>query len=460
MKESSRIWIIRAVIIIILGGAAYKWGIPLYKHYLISPDKSLKIPTAKAKEGEFKVSFHANGALEAKVSVPVLSSIRGKIIKLVDEGVNVKAGDIIAQLDTEETERTVRNEKLKYENTVAEVKRIRNQLELLKEENKTQIQQVQVKLDFDTAELNRVKERRDHKLSLAKEKIVAGDDVEAAEAQVRAKELVVKNGELSLEMKRKEVASKENQNEVDLKTLQFVSDMAKAELDDAELKINKAIIRAPAAGMVVLAKVRDDAAGGRRPIREGDNVSPRRSLCQLPDLSSMLIKVQVSESTSPRVFLGMPVLFKLEAIQNKVYHGNVINVASLATLEDPRTGTASATGSKTFTVTIEIKEKDPSKLKPGMTAEVEFLEKSIDKAVYVPKSAIIEKNGLMTVYKKIKGSYVNVPVETGSYNDTSVCIIKGIKKGDTVALRDPTRNEDEEILSLGSGDESSSSQSK
>ncbi|MHB1458678.1 MAG: efflux RND transporter periplasmic adaptor subunit [Armatimonadota bacterium] len=454
MKQSVKIWIIRFIIIGIIAGSAYQWGIPLYKHYLTPPDKNLKVPTAVAKEGVFKVSFHVNGTLEAKVSVPVRSTMRGKIIKLVDEGAFVKAGDLIARLDTEETERTVRNEKLKYENMMAELNRIKGQLEILKEQNKTELVRVQTRLDFDKAELNRVTERRDRKLSLAREKIIASDEVESAERDVRAKQLIVTKGEMNLEMKRKEVLARENQTIEDMKNVEIVSNMAKTELEEAEAKMKKAVILAPAAGMVVLTKVRDDAAGGRRAIREGDNVSPRRSICNLPDLSTMLIKVQVSEATSPRVFVDMPVLFKLEAVLNKVFHGVVSNIANLATIEDPRTGTVRTTGARTFTVTVAITEKDPKTLKPGMTADVEFLEKSIDKAVYVPKNAIIEKNGITTVFKKDGKSFVNVPVETGSFNDTSVCIMKGVKKNDVVALRDPTRNEEEEITSLGTGENS------
>lgn len=453
MKVSARIWIIRLIVIGVIAGGIYQWGIPLYKHYLTPPDKNINVPTTIVKEGDFKVSFHQNGTLEAKVSVPVRSSMRGKIIKLIDEGVFVKAGDQIARLDTEETERTVRNEKLKYENMMAELNRIKGQLEILREQNKTELVRVQTRLDFDIAELNRVAERRDRKLSLAKEKIIASDEVEAAEREVRAKQLVVTNGEMNLEMKRKEVLARENQTIEDMKNVEIVSNMAKAELEEAESKMKRAVILAPAAGMVVLTKVRDDSAGGRRAIREGDNISPRRAICDLPDLSSMLIKAQVSEATSPRVFIDMPVLFKLEAVGNKTFNGVVTNVASLATIEDPRTGTVNKTGNKTFTVTIAITEKDPKVLKPGMTADVEFLEKSIDKAIFIPKAAIIEKNGLMTVYKKTGKSFVNVPVETGSFNDTSVCILKGVEKGDVVALRDPTRNEEEELTSLGTGGE-------
>ncbi|MHB1455448.1 MAG: efflux RND transporter periplasmic adaptor subunit [Armatimonadota bacterium] len=451
MKESTKIWIIRLIIVGLLSGVAYQWGIPLYRRYLTSSEKHIEIKTMKVKEGAFKVSFHQNGTLEARVSVPVLSEIGGKIIKLVDEGVNVKAGELIAQLDTENTKKEVQDAKLKYENYLAQIKQFENQLNIYREQNKSLITQAQLQLDYDNSELNRVKERRDRKKSLADDKIIARDDVEVVDKVVRAKELTVKIGEMNLEIRGKEAASNEYLIVSYLDTLRSISDIVKMEFDNAEMKMKKSVITAPAAGMVILAQVRGDSGGGQRVIREGDDVSPRNSICQLPDLSTMLIKAQVSESTSPRVLIGMPVLFKLEGVQNKIFHGVVTGIASLATTEDPRTGTARTTGTKTFTVTITIAEKGDRTLKPGMTADAEFLEKSINKAVYIPKSSIIEKNGTTTVFKRIGKSFVNVQVETGIVNDTSVCITKGLKKGDIIALSDPTRNEEEEILSLGSG---------
>lgn len=374
---------------------------------------------------------------------------------LVDEGTNVKTGDIIAQLDTESTKKEVQDAKLKYENYLAQIKQFENQLNIYREQNKSLITQAQMQLDYDNSELNRVKERRDRKKSLADDRIIARDDVEVVDKVVRAKELTVKIGEMNLEIRGKEAASNENLIVSYLDTLKSISDLVKMEFDSAEMKMKMAVISAPAAGMVILAQVGGDSGGGQRAIREGDDVSPRNSICQLPDLSSMLIKAQVSESTSPRVLIGMPVLFKLEAVKNRIFHGVVTSIASLATTEDPRTGTARATGTKTFTVTITITEKGTRILKPGMTADVEFLEKNINQAVYIPKNSIIEKNGITTVFKRIGKSFVNIPVETGSVNETSVCITKGLKKGDIIALRDPTRDEEEEILSLGSGSESS-----
>lgn len=429
------------IIIGAITGAVYQWGIPLYTRYLTKPDNAASIMTAKAKEGTFKVSFHQNGTLEAKVSVPVISSIRGKVIKLVHEGTMVNSGDLIAQLDTQNIEKDIRDAKLKLENYLTDIKRYESQLGMYREQNKSLIAQAQMQLDYDNSELDRVKQRRDRKKALADDKIIARDDVEPLESDVRAKELNVRVGEMNLEFKRKQAVSNEEQIKSYLASLEKYSVMIKSELNNAEMQLKKAMITAPASGMVILAQVRDNSMGRQRPIRQGDDVNPLSSICEIPDLSTMLVKAQVSEFVSPRVLIGMKVLLKFEAVENRIFHGEVANIANLATTEDPRTGAANASDARTLTVTIKVTDKNTRSLKPGMTADVEFLEKSIERAVYIPKVAIIEKNGMTTVFKKFGETFVNIPVKTGSVNNTSVCITKGIRKGDIVALSDPYEEE-------------------
>lgn len=459
MKEQIRIWVTRVIVLALIGGAVYKWGVPLYKQYFTQKTTSVFIPTATTKVGQFTVSFHEIGTLDAKNSVPVISAINGKIITMVAEGKIVKSGDRIAELDTTDLEREVRTQKLNYENTLAEVKRVQAELDLQKEQNKTEVEESQTQLEFDKAELARAKERRDKKVALAKEKLVAGSEVDQAELEVRSKELAVKTGEMGLALKTKEVQSKEAQKVADVSNRSFISNMAKFGLDDVERRVKKAIITAPANGMVVLTKVWDGGSG-RRPIKEGDNVNPQQTICQLPDLSNMLVKVQVGESDAPKVLLGMQSVIKLEAVPKRIFHGAVEDIASLATEGDPFSGSGGAPGRKNFTVTIAIKEADPKVLKPGMTADVEFLEKTIDKSIYVPMEAVIEKNGKTYLYVKEGGEYRSVLVETGIHNDNFICITKGVRKGDVVALRDPTRVAEEEAAGNSEAKSKSKSQAK
>lgn len=448
MKEQIKIWVTRVITLVIIAAVVYKWGIPLYKQYFTPKKTNLYIPTATVKEGQFTVSFHEIGTLDAKNSVPVISGINGKVITLVDEGKVVKTGDKIAELDTTDLERDLRTQKLNYENTLADVKRVQAELDLLKEQNKTDVKQSETTLEFNKAELARAKERRDKKVALAKEKLVAGSEVDQAELEVRSKELEVQQGEMALSLKTKEVQAKESQKNADVSNKLFVSNMAKFSLDDVERRMKKAVITAPANGMVVLTKVWD-GGNGQRSLKEGDNVNPQQTICQLPDLNNMLVKVQVGESDAPKVLLGMPTIIKLEAVPKRVFHGAVQDIASLATQGDPFSGSGGPPGRKNFTVTIALKETDPKVLKPGMTADVEFIEKTVGNSVYVPIEGVVELTGKTYIYKKQGSEYSRVLVETGTHNDNFICITKGVKKGDIIALRDPTRVAEEELADTG-----------
>ncbi|MHB1458684.1 MAG: efflux RND transporter periplasmic adaptor subunit [Armatimonadota bacterium] len=448
MKEQIKVWATRVITLVIIVAVVYKWGIPIYKQYFVKKETVVFIPTATAKEGQFTVSFHEIGTLDAKNSTPVISGINGKVITLVEEGKVVKAGDRIAELDTTDLERDLRTQKLNYENTQADVKRVQAELELLKEQNKTDVKQSETTLEFNKAELARAKERRDKKVALAKEKLVAGSEVDQAELEVRSKELEVQTGEMALSLKTKEVQAKESQKNADVSNKVFVSSMAKFNLDDVERRMKKAVITAPAGGMVVLTKVWDGGSG-QRSLKEGDNVNPQQTICQLPDLNNMLVKVQVGESDAPKVLLGMPTLIKLEAVPKRLFHGVVEDIASLATQGDPFSGSGGPPGRKNFTVTIALKETDPRILKPGMTADVEFIEKTISNSIFVPIESVIEKAGKTYIYKKRGNEYDRILVVTGTHNDNFICITKGIKKGDVIALRDPNRVAEEEAADAG-----------
>lgn len=442
MKEQIKVWAGRVLILALIGLAIYKWGVPLYKQYFAKKTETIYIPTGTAKSGKFTVSFHEIGNLDARNSVPVISPINGKLITLIEEGTMVKAGDIIAELDTTDLEREVRTQRLNYENALAEVNRVQAEFDLLKEQNKNEVEESEAELDFNKTELEKARERRNKKAELAKEKLVAGSEVDQADLEVRSKELTVITGEMALALKKKEVQAKESQKEAEVRNKMFVANMAKFNLEDAERRVKDATIKAPANGMVVLSMIWDGS--GRRAIKEGDNVNRQQTICQLPDLSSMLVHVDVGESDAPKVLLGMQTLIRLEAVPKRIFHGVVEDIASLATESDPFSGTGGAPGRKNFTITIAIKESDPKILKPGMTADVEFLQKVIDSAIYVPIESIIEKNGKTFVFIKHGNEYIRTPVKVGTRNDNFICITKGVREGDVVALRDPSQVIEEE----------------
>ncbi|MGQ9455619.1 MAG: efflux RND transporter periplasmic adaptor subunit [Armatimonadota bacterium] len=222
----------------------------------------------------------------------------------------------------------------------------------------------------------------------------------------------------------------------DVHTKEFARDMARIDLEEAQRQLREAVLRAPAAGMVVLSKIYTPE--GRRKVKEGDTPWRRMTLVSLPDLRSMQVDVSVGESDAPKLYVGMPTLIRLEAVKNRTFHGIVREISSLATEQDPWEGGATP-GKKNFDVTIQIKESDPKTLKPGMTADVEFIVRRIEKALYVPIEAIVERNGQTYVFVKEGKGWRRTRVKTGAYNDNFVCITQGLRRGESVVLRDPTK---------------------
>ncbi|MCE5198785.1 MAG: efflux RND transporter periplasmic adaptor subunit [Armatimonadota bacterium] len=440
MKRQIKIWGSRTFVVALLVVAVSQWGMPAYKQYMVPKKKTAFVPTAKVQAGKFTISFHEIGTLEAEKSVPVLTETGGKIIKLVQEGKVVVAGERLVEMDTTDLLKEVRNQKLNYQNALADVNRVQAELDILKESNKTDLEKTQAQQDFDLTELERAENTLDKKTRLAEEKLISGSEVDQAKLDVRAKKLAVLKGTKDLALKKKEIESKEQQKLADVRNKEFAANMAKFNLDDATARVSRAIIKAPASGMVVITK--DWFADGQRKLQEGDAVRPRQIICQLPNLSSMQVKIKVGESDAPRLKVGLPVMIRLDAIPGKIFHGAIKDISSLATESNPWEG--ETPGRKQFEVVVAVKEVDPKTLKPGITADAEFICESVKKAVYVPIESVIEKDGKTLVYVKRGKRYERVMVKTGKQNDNFVCITKGLKNGEVVALRDPTKPLDEQ----------------
>ncbi|MBI2841912.1 MAG: efflux RND transporter periplasmic adaptor subunit [Armatimonadetes bacterium] len=449
MKRQIKIWGTRTLAIVLVVFGAQHWGVPFYKEHFTPKKKSVYIPTAKVREGKFVVSFHDIGALQAENSRVVISEINGKIIKLVPDGTNVKANEVICQLDTTDIEKEIRNEVLNYENAEAEVKRAHSEREILKESNRTELTKAEAQFKFDENELERARKDLEKEKRLAKEKLVPYTNVEKAEFEVRSKELALTKAEMDLELKKKEIRSKEEQKDADVRNVEFKRDMARFRKDEVQSRMDKAVIRAPSSGLVVISTFW--GGDGRRQIKEGDSIHQQQRICELPDLTNMQVKVKVGEADAPRVQLNMPVLIRLEAVPKKVFHGKVQDISSLAVQASPWEG--EAPGRKNFEVTVAVKESDPKTLKPGMTADAEFLCDQLDKARYVPMEAVTEERGKTYVFVKEGGRYTRTEVEIGKHNDNFVCITKGLKAGQVVALRDPTKPLEEQEAGTGGSEE-------
>lgn len=406
------------------------------------------IPTTRAQKEEFVIKVSEIGKVVARKSIQITAPFSGKLIKLCKEGSIVKPGDFLAQMDTTELTRKQRDESLNHQQAQADVNKAEEELRIMKLSAELDLKQKYSQLEYDKSELEDATRKLKRQERLFKEQIVTLQNVEDEAIKVRSKQLAVKKGGIDVESAKKKNLSDSRKKMAEINILKLKTQKSKLDKEAATEDMNNATIKAPASGIVVFLDVWRSGQMGK--LSEGDDVHRRENIMEIPNLSSLLVKVPVRETDIHRVKIGEDTVIKLEADPNAVFHGKVEKIDRVAKEPNPWEN-PTAPGQKTFEVTIGIKETDPAKIRPGMTANVDIIEKRIKKAISLPIECVFFHEGKKFVYIKNDESFVSKQVEIGDRNENFVVIKKGLTGSEEIALRDPTKSL-EEIQAKGGSD--------
>lgn len=192
---------------------------------------------------------------------------------------------------------------------------------------------------------------------------------------------------------------------------------AEARVAAAQATLNQAHVTAPFAGIVTSAEP-----------QPGDVVTAGRTAFRVDDLSHLLVDLQISEVDINDIQIGQAVTLSFDAIQSKVYNGQVVKVSQAGD---------STTGAVNFTVTVELTDADEL-VKPGMTAAVNITVKEINDALIVPNRAVRVVDGQRVVYILKDGVLTMVSIRLGASSDTVSEVVGGdLQEGDLVVLNPP-----------------------
>jgi HlyD family secretion protein len=148
-------------------------------------------------------------------------------------------------------------------------------------------------------------------------------------------------------------------------------------------------VRAPVPGIVIYQRDRLNQLP-----QLGSNWSPTNWILQIPDLSTMRVKVNVDEMDVGKVRVGQKARITVPALQGLALDAKVIEMSSILTLA------SNDRAQKVATARVELDTgQDLSLLRPGMSVNVQIQVGIISKALAIPMSCIQERNG---------GSYVQV----------------------------------------------------
>jgi HlyD family secretion protein len=427
------------------------------------------VATTKAAVEDFEVAVQGVGVLEAVESKSVPAQVSGQVVLVVPNGIRVKEGDAIVVLDVPRMERRLRDQEVQYENALTDLETKKRQLATRVERAEISLSQAKADLDrfrvdkeaeltdqegqrdYDALRLEESNERLERKRRLSEEALLPAREIELGEAamerdkfnlQRQDKELETAGARKDSELLDKEAAVTRAESELERARSEEQDQIQDAEmrlriqeqqLDRLRDQLDKAIIRAPADGIVVLSEQREGMS--TRPLQPGDQLWEGRPVATIPDLSKMRAVLDVPQGKARLIKRKLPAKITVEALPGTEFEGEVTEVAQTGS-EGTFSGTGMPTGERTFRTFVEIEETQGAPLRPGMTANIRIIVETIPDAVTVPLEAVFDRDDRKVVSVKRGDTFEEVEVALGQESLDRVVITKGLKGGELVALRD------------------------
>lgn len=344
------------------------------------PVKTATVQATSAGVGSSRTLLNASGYVTTRLEATVSSKITGKVAEiLVEEGMKVTQGQILAKLDATNVEASLRLAEAQLKSvtlTLAETEPL---------------------AEYTAAELQRL-------VSLGSSKSVSKSDLGKAKADAQTQQA---------------------------KLARLKADVAVAErqVEEWQQQVADTIIRAPFAGVVT---TKDSQPGEMiSPMSAGGSFT-RTGICTLVDMASLEIEVDVSESFINRVTAKQPIEATLDAYPDWKIPGKVIAIIPTADRQKA-----------TVKVRVGFDQLDPRILpQMGVkvafqSAEPAATTPAAAAVLSVPKEAVQNTAGRNLAWVVREGKVERRAVTVTGTNGTATTVSAGLAVGETVVLNPP-----------------------
>lgn len=189
------------------------------------------------------------------------------------------------------------------------------------------------------------------------------------------------------------------------------------------------------------------AGGGGQPagplLRVGSKVTSGQVVASVLDVSRLTVAAEIDETDVALVKEGQLAEVELDAYPGEVYKARVTRVAL-----QPTQGQASALGGVSYRVDMDLAPPvDPEGPMPrsGMTATASVRVREVNDALSVASSALIGRGHGQAVYVIDDSGRVRLrPVELAASGDDRVAVAAGVEAGDRVVTRGAERLSDDQ----------------
>jgi HlyD family secretion protein len=475
--------VIIALAVVLVGAAAlFAWhGNP----FETKADESKSLLFETVRRGPLEITITERGNLESANNDQIICMVEGEagtgILKILEEGSRVKAGDLLVELDSSKLKNDLTAQEITLQTASANLLTAEKNVEIQETQNESDIAAAKLKIelaDLDlrkykegeyiqekdsvkgeielaTEEVNRAEDKYAFTKRLAKKGYAKQSEVEADRVALQKARISMQVAEMKMDVLERytrgrteaelDANAKEYKRELervdlkakasldkyaaDLKAAQKKYDVEKSTYEKIIDQIKLCKIFAKRDGMVVYVNQRTGGfRGSSEPlIYEGAKVKERQPIINLPDVTNMQVNARIHESKIAMVRTGLPCTIHLDAQAGETFRGEVANVAAVST-----SGNWPNINLKEYVTLIKLTDEveKVSQLKPGMTAEIEILIDRLPDVLQAPVQSFVERGGRHFTWMLSEGKVVRKEVKVGRPNDQFMEITDGLKEGD------------------------------
>src|SRR5580765_3203383 len=365
---------------------------------------STEIDAAKivtVETGTMVKSVVATGKIEPTTKVEIKSRANGIIERLpVDTDSDVKAGDVLAELDKEQLQAVLRSAEANLQAARAALAGAQAALK------KNIVEAEGPEVEFARRNYDRAQQLFAQKLVSQSQLDDAHSGIDVAENRKRAAQSQLVISQANIAQAQAQVAQ------------------AKAAADQAAEGLAYATIRAPIRATVLS---RDVEIGS--PVSSILNLGANATLVMtLGDIERVFVRGKVDEADIGRVRLDQPARIRVETFKDRPFTGRVTQISPLGVEKDNVTS---------FEVKVSI-DNPGRELKANMTANAEIVLEEHPNALLVPEAAVTydaKKNAsVYVVAPDAKTGRRRTPIKVGVGNGTKVEVLDGLKAGVKLVL--------------------------
>jgi multidrug efflux pump subunit AcrA (membrane-fusion protein) len=304
--------------------------------------QSVPIPDIADKSREIRLTGLVEAARSVRVSVPAITGQNPQLTltRLVANGAQVEAGDVIAEFDPLDQMEAARTARSKSQDLSHQVEQKAAQNHADEEKRRSDLRQAEA--DMRKAELE-----------LAKAPILA--DIAKQQNEIRAKSTAERVASM-----RKAQEHRDKAAAAAIRILELQRDRQQVALQRAEDNMAVMQLKAPISGMV--AHAIQYRSGSITHAQEGDRLYRGNGLVSIFDPSEMRVKTSVGEPDRALLKPGLRATVYVDAYPDLALPARFENASPIASA-------ALGTSVKTFTAMFLLEESDP-RLVPDLSAAV------------------------------------------------------------------------------------------